>query len=489
MLSAGLDVFRLRQYFNVITAAREWVGGIREDAGLLDDARRATFTLPGERPRPVELRPFPALQPFRADWLDGKRLALMATGGSGALASVVGAARALEEAGVRPAVISLCSGSALFGFPVAAGVPAAEVAEFVLAFGPEDYVDIDWRKLGSLVPTAGRGFAGVIRGERIEATYRRLLGNMTLGELPIPAYAPVWSVERNRLEYIGPRTHPDLSVARAIRMAIALPLFVAPVQLDGQSWCDGGLVDIFPVRPVLELEEPCDAALAINGFYPPEFAGEDASGWQDRRASILYVASQVRTSQQSELARVNLSRLRAATDVMMIEPVSYEKVQGVGFYRQFLNPSEWPDFMRSGRAETRRVPARATVARRPGHAAATPTRPQPSGGPEDLGQLVGDRRVQLVVGARRRVAVGAPAHEGRGVAEAVVLQVVVGHLADPLGAHRLPGHVLARVPAVRPPRHPSALALRAPSPPTGGPRARRPATVRARPPARGGAPR
>ena len=149
--------------------------------GLLGDARRATFTLPGERPRPVELRPFPAPQPFRADWLDGKRLALMATGGSGALASVVGAARALEEAGVRPAVISLCSGSALFGFPVAAGVPAAEVAEFLLAFGPEDYVDIDWRKLGSLVPTAGRGFAGVIRGERIESTYRRLLGNMTLG--------------------------------------------------------------------------------------------------------------------------------------------------------------------------------------------------------------------------------------------------------------------------------------------------------------------
>ena len=128
------------------------------------------------------------------------------------------------------------------------------------------------------MPTAGRGFAGIIRGERIEATFRRLLGDMTLGELQIPAYAPIWSVEENRLDYIGPRTHPDLSVARAIRMAIALPLFVEPVPLDGASWCDGGLVDIFPVRPVLELEEPCDVALAINGFYPPEFAGEDATG-------------------------------------------------------------------------------------------------------------------------------------------------------------------------------------------------------------------
>ncbi len=355
MLSAALDVFRLRQYFNVITATRTWVDGIREDAGLLDDVRRATFTLPGERPRQVERRPFPPADPFGVEWLEGRRLALMATGGSGALASVVGAARALEEAGVRPAVISLCSGSALFGFPVAAGVPAAEVAEFLLGFEPDDYVDVDWRTLGAVVPTAGRGFAGVIRGERIEATFRRLLGDRTLGELEIPAYAPVWCVEENRLEYIGPRTHPDLSVARAIRMAIALPLFVRPVPLDGRHWCDGGLVDIFPVRPVLELEEPCDAAVAINGFYPPEFVGEDATGWQDRRASILYVASQVRTCQQTELARINLRALRATLDVLMIEPVPYEKVRGVGFYRQFLNPSEWPTFMRSGRAETRRV--------------------------------------------------------------------------------------------------------------------------------------
>ena len=355
MLSAALDVFRLRQYFDLVTATRQWVDGIRDDVGLLGDVRRATFTLPGERSRPTDTRPFPAPQPFRADWLEGKRLALMATGGSGALASVVGAARALEEAGVRPAVISLCSGSALFGFPVAAGLGAAEVAEFLLALTPEDYVDVDWATLRSLVPTAGRGFAGIIRGERIETTFRRLLGGMTLGELEIPAYAPVWCVEENRLGYVGPRTYPDLSVARAIRMAIALPLFVAPVPLDGRSWCDGGLVDIFPVRPVLELERPCDVALAINGFYPPEFAGEDATGWQDRRASILYVASQVRTSQQSELARVNLSRLRAVTDVMTIEPVPYEKVRGVGFYRQFLNTSEWPAFMRSGRTETRRV--------------------------------------------------------------------------------------------------------------------------------------
>jgi len=355
MLGSVIDVFRLRQYFNVVTTTRQLAEGVREDAGLLDDARRALVRLPWERrPRPVP-GPFPPAKSLELPGLRRRRLALMATGGSGALASIVGAARALEEAGIRPSVISLCSGSSIFGFPLGAGLRAEDVAAFALGLAPEDYVDVDWRLLASVVPTGGRGFAGVIRGERIERTYRRLLGDMRLGDLAIPTYAPVWSIEENRLEYIGPRTHPDLPVARAVRMSIALPLFIEPVELDGNHWCDGGIVDIFPVRPVLDIEEPCDAALAVNAFYPPRFAGEDATGWERRRASIVYAAAQVRTCQQVELARTNLERLEQHVQVAMIEPVPYATVRGAGFYRQFLNTSAWASFMQAGRRDARRA--------------------------------------------------------------------------------------------------------------------------------------
>jgi NTE family protein len=354
MIGAAVDIFRLRQYFNVITRTRQFADGIRQDAGLLDDLRRAVVTLPFDRSQ-RDLHPFPAFTRLRTSGLADKRVALMSTGGSGAMASLVGAARAFEEAGLTPAVISLCSGSAMFGFPVAAGVPADEVAAFTLSLRPEDYIDVGWRRLASLVPTVGRGFGGIIDGDRIETVYRRLLGDMTLGELPIPAYAPIWNIEHNRVEYLGPRTHPDLAVAQAIHMAIALPLLLEPVELDCQSWCDGGIVDIFPVQPVLDIEGGCDVALAINGFYPPGFAGEDSTGWRERPASILDIASQVRTCQQLELARANLTRLEQHSRVVMIEPVSYEKVRGVGFYRQFLSSRDWPDFMRAGRAHARRA--------------------------------------------------------------------------------------------------------------------------------------
>ena len=355
MLRALLDVFRLRQYFNAITRTREWVEAVRQDAGLLTDAARAALGMAHGGGGAENPQPFPAIQPYTANVPDGQRIALAATGGSGAMASLVGAARAVEEAGLRPSVYSLCSGSALFGFPLAAGISTEKVAAFTLGLLPPDYVDLDWSRLLRLALEVGRGFAGVIQGDAIEDTYRDLLGDMTLSEMPTPAYAPIWNVEQNRVEYIGPRTYPELSVARAVHMAIALPLFIQPVEFNGFHWCDGGIVDISPVHPLLDIEEPCDFTLAINGFYPPGFEGEDASGWEARRASILYVASQVRTCQQIQLARENLVRLRAASKVIMIEPVSYETVRGVGFYRQFLSTRDWAEFMRAGRLEARRA--------------------------------------------------------------------------------------------------------------------------------------
>jgi NTE family protein len=347
VLGSVLDVFRLRQYFDVVVRLRDVIEGVRDDAGFLDDTRRALVPLPFDAwPDPVS--PFPAVE-LPNTRAAQPRVALLATGGSGALASVVGVARAMEERGQRPCLLSLCSGSALFGFPIAAGLSAAEAAAFTLGLRPRDYIDVDWQRLMLLAPTRARGFAGMLRGDRLEATYRKRLGDMTLAEMPIPAYAPIWNIEENRVEFLGPNTYPDVTVARAVRMAVSLPLFIEPVELAGDYWCDGGLVDIFPVIPTLDLGIPVDAAIAVNGFYPPNFVGEDVRGWEERAASIVTVASQVRTSQQAQLARVNLNRLRGVMPVAMMEPVSYEKVRGLGFYRQFLNNREWPQFMRSGR--------------------------------------------------------------------------------------------------------------------------------------------
>lgn len=346
-LDLALDVFRMRQYFDVVVRTRDVVEGATRDLGFIGAVRRGFLPLPRDR-RPPASRVFgPTVDPA-ATGLKG-RVAVVTTGGSGALASLVGVARALEETGTCVSVYSVCSGAALFGFPLGAGMPAEEVAELTTSLVPQDYLDLGWRELALLIPRLGRGWAGLLRGDKIESFYRAHFGDLTLGQLKVPTYAPIWNVEHNRLEHLGPRTYPDLPVARAIRMSVSLPLFVQPVVLDDLSWCDGGIVDIFPVRPVLELEPPVDHAIAINCFYPHDFEGEDVTGWDRRPFSLVTAASQVRTSQQAQLARENISRLRTAADTMLVEPVPYQKVAGVGFYQQFIDTAEWPVFMRAGR--------------------------------------------------------------------------------------------------------------------------------------------
>jgi NTE family protein len=348
-LGALIDIFRVRQYFGGITNARDVVRKIRDDASFLAALRRSLVRLPiDSAPR----RPAQPLWPHRAARasLRRTRLGIIASGGSGALASLVGVLEACDELGIEPQVMSIASGAALFGYPIAAGKSPDEVADFVLGLDPTAWIDLNWRGLAGILPTRGRGFAGVIKGDKLESSYAGFLGDLTLGELRIPTYAPVWNIEHNRLEYIGPRTHPRLKVSRAIRMAVSLPLFVEPVKWRGGSWCDGAIVDIFPVHPILDLEPLCDAVLAVNCFYPPDFAGEDAGGWRSRRWSVLDIADQVVTAQHVEIARENLRRLRARVGtVMMIDPVPYELVRRAGFYEHFLDRSSWPEFMLAGR--------------------------------------------------------------------------------------------------------------------------------------------
>ena len=353
MLDGLLDIQRMRQYFDVAVRLQQTVDAARRDVGFLAAARRGLFPLPTDPGPAAPEDVFPAPEPLDVPSLQGRRLGLVATGGSGALASLVGVARALEEAQLRCSVLSLCSGSALFGLPLAAGLSAEETARFAQQLDPSDYVRPAWHALLSLPISAGRGFSGVLDGQRVEAAYRRRLGDRRLGDLEIPAYVVVWNCEHNRLDYLGPATSPDLPVATAVRLAVTLPLMIEAAPLGDGYWCDGGIVDIFPIRPVLDIEPPCDTVIGINGFYRAGFAGDDITGWQHRPLSILHLAGQTRTMQHLHVARLNLERLREETDLLLLEPVPYREAAGVGLYRHFLDTSRWPTFMALGRTSAR----------------------------------------------------------------------------------------------------------------------------------------
>ncbi len=64
------------------------------------------------------------------------------------------------------------------------GCRPEEVAELTASVRPGDYFDIEWRETGTLVPALARGWCGIIRGGKLEVSYRSHFGDLTLAQLP-----------------------------------------------------------------------------------------------------------------------------------------------------------------------------------------------------------------------------------------------------------------------------------------------------------------
>jgi NTE family protein len=353
MLSKIAGPFQVKQYFHWASHALNLGNDLQEDLSFVRALRQTLLPVPYLDREPIfDTELFPPFRPITVQALAGKKIGIVATGGSGALISCLGVMRALEEAGVEVAAISTCSGSALFLAPIAAGLNAQETIDFVLGWRSDEYVDPEWRSLLKVPWTLGRGFTGVVKVEALERLYHQRLGGVMLGDLPIPFYANIWEIDHNRLLYLGSKTAPDMRLARLARASITLPVFMQPVEIDGALCGDGGVINIFPAQPLVDYDPEIDFFIGVNGFYPENFDGEDHSGWQDKTFSVLRVSPQSRHGQHLEAARMQLRLIQDRC--LMLHPVPYQEIKGVKFYEQFIDRTRWPEFIMRGYYHARR---------------------------------------------------------------------------------------------------------------------------------------
>ena len=354
MLSKLAGPFQVKQYFHWLAHALNLGVDLQEDLSFVRSLRQTLLPIPYLDREPIfDTELFPPFRPFTVQALAGKKIGIVASGGSGALISTLGVMRALEEAGVEVAAISTCSGSALFLAPIAAGLSAQETVDFVLGWRSDEYVDPEWRSLLKVPWTLGRGFTGVVKVEALERLYHQRLGGVMLGDLPIPFYANIWEIDHNRLLYLGSKTAPHMRLARLARASITLPVFMQPVEIDGALCGDGGVINIFPVQPLVDHHPEIDFFIGVNGFYPENFDGEDHSGWQDKTFSVLRVSPQPRHGQHLEAARMQLRMIQDRC--LMLHPVDYQDIKGVKFYEQFIDRTRWPEFVVRGYYHARRT--------------------------------------------------------------------------------------------------------------------------------------
>jgi NTE family protein len=323
------------------------------DPGFLLRARRALFPLPiVDRPRAV---PRDVLPPFRrrpVTAYQGRRVALIVGGGAGACVSLIGVRRAFEEAGIEPALITACSGGTIWGSMWAAGLSADQMAEFSLSWRLEDYLDVQWAKFPRYVVSALKGFTGMAKGEAIERTFDDRFGALTAGELRIPLTSIVYDMDRGVIDYFGSTSKPDLTIGRLVRIAIALPVFIESVEVDGHLYVDGGIIDLFPAEPILR-DGGFDHVFGVNFMLPPQLEPEDITGWKDTRMGILNASRQAEQGFQLELA--HRARRALGDRLTVIDAADHRLLRGPAFYDIFIDRSRWPELIRAGHERATRA--------------------------------------------------------------------------------------------------------------------------------------
>ena len=342
----ALNPFSVKQQLDRLNDLRVLGTRVTSDLDTLRAARRALLPLPiVDRPRRTYTKVFPPFRSRPIPSLQRRKIGLVLSGGSGSCVAACGVARALEEAGVEPAAISVCSGSAMWGSMMAAGLSAQEMVDLSLNWQPQDYLDIQWTRLPRFALAAMRGFTGLAKGDAIERLFNRQLWSMSVGGTQIPIYSIVYNIDTGRLETLGSTLTPDVELGELVRIAIALPLLVEAVRVGDHLYADGGVVDVFPAQPLIE-HERLELYIGVNTVLPARLEGEDISGWPDRPLGFMRATRQFSYAGHLELARRTVKQL--GRKLILIDPVDYSELHGWGFYDLFIDRRKWPRLIMQG---------------------------------------------------------------------------------------------------------------------------------------------
>ncbi len=160
-------------------------------------------------------------------------IALALGGGAARTIAHIGVLQVLAREQIPIACLAGTSGGALVASLFAAGYPLVDLER--------DALGIEWRRLALLRPHP----LGILSTEKLSEFVERRIGTISFEELRIPCavVATDLTAGEKRVFDRGP-------VAAAVGASCAVPEFYRPVDLDGHTFVDGGVVEPLPVATV-----------------------------------------------------------------------------------------------------------------------------------------------------------------------------------------------------------------------------------------------
>lgn len=187
------------------------------------------------------------------------RIGLALGGGAARGFAHVGVIQVLEEAGIRPTLVTGTSAGSLVAALYASGKSGAQLQQ--VAESMEEAAITDWT-----LPLFGRG---LLRGEALARYVSGQVNARVIEALPLPL-----GIVATDLHSGNAVLFQQGDTALAVRASSAVPAVFQPVKISGREYVDGGLVSPVPVQAARQMG--ADLVIAVDISSPPE--GNMAAG-------------------------------------------------------------------------------------------------------------------------------------------------------------------------------------------------------------------
>lgn len=156
----------------------------------------------------------------------------------------LGVIAALFEKGIAPDVISGTSVGAIVGAFIAGGKSPEEILKIFHKGWFFKYTNLH-------IP-----LDGMLKLNGLQEVIQKEISYKNIEDLPVPFFVSVSNLNSGKVEYKnkGP-------LDKTILASSSIPVLFSPVEIDGQKYVDGGLLDNIPVEPI---KNSCEQIVAVN---------------------------------------------------------------------------------------------------------------------------------------------------------------------------------------------------------------------------------
>jgi len=162
-----------------------------------------------------------------------KKIGLILSGGGVRSMAHIGLIKCLNEENIKIDAVG--------------GTSAGAVVAAMYAKGYEATQMLDFFKNTSLFKYSLYTFSkpGIIDSEKFISTFEKIFPEDTFESLKIPTFITATNLLSGKLRYFS-----EGELIRPLIASSALPPVFSPIEINGNLYCDGGVLDNFPVEPL-----------------------------------------------------------------------------------------------------------------------------------------------------------------------------------------------------------------------------------------------